>query len=493
MSLKSKENKPSASIFIPVYGVHTALEWYSWKLTKFEKESLSKISLDRGWITLLIEHFKERSAQAGIDVLASEGITLGLKNSHAYNRSCQESEFYFVTPPYHWLKRRSWGCHIKPTSRNRTYKKGRNRTRQIDRRRLRPSLEVKAKPHREIALPHSEAKIPVKIKSSLPDDRAFLFDPRHASTGLTVYSHAVNANMSFVTAVNRTNKPTNLAAYTRAGTLSDLDTVIAYQANPTAAELSAVALEKDSVSVHTTPNPSRATTVIDNGTKEVVEILKPAVYDIWRDKGAGVDIPMDRQAYPEKSYDASDKDLYSVQTPPGSLQDIHTENPTQEEASFNDEATESNSPTVNSEYPDEFKYACRQRNIAFPSSQLLLGQGIDSLKLSTLEPNLDAITVLEFPQTLKALGMTGLLRQYVNGYTWKAELLQEWKTLLLKNGPVKGPPRKYFAARMILDDESFHELQKASVKFLYHHDYGPGIQCEGKESTRRESAKVVTY
>ena len=248
--------------------------------------------------------------------------------------------------------------------------------------------------------------------------------------------------------------------------------------------------------------------MIDNGisiyaTKEVVDRLKPAVYDIWRDKGAGVDIPMDRQAYPEKSYDASDKDLYSAQTPPGSLQDIHTENPTQEEASFNDEATESNSPTVNSEYPDEFKYACRQRNIAFPSSQLLLGQGIDSLKLSTLEPKLDAITVLEFPRTLKALetylGMTGALRQYVDGYAWKAEPLQERKTLLLKNGPVKGPPRKRFAARMILEKasdkelESFHELQKASVKFLYHHDYGPGIQCEGKESTRRESAKVVTY
>ena len=27
----------------------TALEWYSWKLTEFEKESLSKISLERGW------------------------------------------------------------------------------------------------------------------------------------------------------------------------------------------------------------------------------------------------------------------------------------------------------------------------------------------------------------------------------------------------------------------------------------------------------------
>jgi hypothetical protein len=226
-----------------------------------------------------------------------------LKNNHAYIGSCREVEF---------------------------------------------DIKVKAKPHHKearpvltaqhlIIPPHSEAKIPVKIKSSLPDDRDFLFDPCHTST---VYSHAVNANMSFVTAVNRTNKPTNLAAYTRAGTLSDLDTVIAYQANPTAAELSAVALEKDSVSVHTTPNPSRATTVIDNGvsiygTKEVVDRLKPAVYDIWRDKGAGVDIPMDRQAYPEKSYDASDKDLYSAQTPPGNLQDIHTENPAQEEASFN--------------------------------------------------------------------------------------------------------------------------------------------------------------
>ena len=53
--------------------------------------------------------------------------------------------------------------------------------------------------------------------------------------------------------------------------------------------------------------------MIDNGvsiygTKEV-DKLKPIVerYDTWRDKGAGVDISMDRQAYPEKPYDASDK------------------------------------------------------------------------------------------------------------------------------------------------------------------------------------------
>jgi len=103
--------------------------------------------------------------------------------------------------------------------------------------------------------------------------------------------------MSFVTAVNRTNKPANLAAHTRVGTLSDLDMVTAYQADQEAAEPSAVAPERDRVSVHTTPNPSRATTVIDNGvsiygTKEVVDRLKPVVerYDIWRNKGDGVDI-----------------------------------------------------------------------------------------------------------------------------------------------------------------------------------------------------------
>ena len=205
---------------------------------------------------------------------------------------------------------------------------------------------------------------------------------------------------------------------------------------------------------------------------------------------------MDRQAYPEKPYDASDKDLYSAQTPPDSLHDIHTENPIQEEASFNDEAIEYNSPILDSECPDELEYAGRQRNIGFPSSQLL-GQGIDNLRLSTLEPKLDAIIALEFPQTLKALGkylgMTGLLRQYVNGYAWKAEPLHERKTLLSKNSPVKGPPRKRFATRMILEEasdpkklESFHELQKASTKFLYHHDYGPRIRLVRREREYQE-------
>ena len=54
--------------------------------------------------------------------------------------------------------------------------------------------------------------------------------------------------MSFVTVVNRMNKSVNLVAHTRVGTLSDLDMVTAYQVDPAAAELSAVAPGKDRVS-----------------------------------------------------------------------------------------------------------------------------------------------------------------------------------------------------------------------------------------------------
>jgi hypothetical protein len=46
---------------------------------------------------------------------------------------------------------------------------------------------------------------------------------------------------------------------------------------------------------------------------------------------------------------------------------------------------------------------------------------------------LKAIQRIRFPQTLKELeaylGMTGALRHFVEGYSWKAEPLQERKTL----------------------------------------------------------------
>jgi hypothetical protein len=141
------------------------------------------------------------------------------RNSHAYNGSCQDAEFDF-------------------------------------------DMKVKAKPHARLLLPILKQRSQSRLSHHCLMTEIFSLIPV-ASTGLTVYSHVVDTNMSF-TAVNRTNKPANLAA-TRAGTLSDLDMVTAYQAYPAAAELSAVALEQDSASVHTTPNPSRATTMIDNG------------------------------------------------------------------------------------------------------------------------------------------------------------------------------------------------------------------------------------
>ena len=57
--------------------------------------------------------------------------------------------------------------------------------------------------------------------------------------------------------------------------------------------------------------------------------------------------PTAYQAHPEDAYNTWDKDLYSVQTPPDNLHVNHTED--QEEASFNDEAIEYDSPTVDSE------------------------------------------------------------------------------------------------------------------------------------------------
>ncbi|KAN0086940.1 hypothetical protein V8E54_000628 [Elaphomyces granulatus] len=74
------------------------------------------------------------------------------------------------------------------------------------------------------------------------------------------------------------------------------------------------------------------------------------------------------QNYPQ-IYNTWDKDLYSVQTPPDNHHVNHTED--QEEASFNDEAIEHNSPTVDSEYPDEPEYPCWQRHTDFSSNNTL--------------------------------------------------------------------------------------------------------------------------
>jgi len=81
--------------------------------------------------------------------------------------------------------------------------------------------------------------------------------------------------------------------------------------------------------------------------------------------------PTAYQAHPEDAYNTWDKDLYSVQTPPDNLHDDHTENPSQEEAPFNDEALVYEAPLVDSEYPDEPEYPCWQCHTDFPSNNTL--------------------------------------------------------------------------------------------------------------------------
>ena len=67
---------------------------------------------------------------------------------------------------------------------------------------------------------------------------------------------------------------------------------------------------------------------------------------------------------------------------------------------------------------------------------------MDALGLTTMEEKIKAMQRIRFPQKLKELetylGMTGALRHFVEGYSWKAEPLQERKTLLLKDSPIAG-------------------------------------------------------
>jgi RNase H-like domain found in reverse transcriptase/Reverse transcriptase (RNA-dependent DNA polymerase)/Integrase zinc binding domain len=142
--------------------------------------------------------------------------------------------------------------------------------------------------------------------------------------------------------------------------------------------------------------------------------------------------------------------------------------------------------------------------IGFPSIQLL-GQRVDSLGLSTLEGKLKAIVNLEFPRTLRQLetylGMTGALRQYIEGYSWKIEPLQQRKTLLLKNSPTKGPPRKRFADRTVLQTPSPKELdafnqirtELSATKFLYHHDPSKQLYADMDSSKERGHGAMIYH
>lgn len=91
----------------------------------------------------------------------------------------------------------------------------------------------------------------------------------------------------------------------------------------------------------------------------------------------------------------------------------------------------------------------KKAKIGFPSLTLL-GRTIDSLGLSTKDDKLAAIRSLPFPRTCKHLetylGMCGDLRHFIQGYAAKAAPLQQRKTDLLRGSPIKGAPRRKWAA-----------------------------------------------
>ena len=58
----------------------TALEWFTSKLTLFEKDSLQECMLESAWIPMLLDHFKPHPADA---LQALKNIDYSIHNVHA--------------------------------------------------------------------------------------------------------------------------------------------------------------------------------------------------------------------------------------------------------------------------------------------------------------------------------------------------------------------------------------------------------------------------
>ena len=110
---------------------------------------------------------------------------------------------------------------------------------------------------------------------------------------------------------------------------------------------------------------------------------------------------------------------------------------------------------------------------------MLLGQRVDAYGMTTAQEKLEAIRGISLPKSLRALevylGLTGWLRQYIEHYAFKAELLQRRKTALLQSAPVSGHARKHYARITLFEPtaeevDAFNTLQAdfAEPSFLAH-------------------------
>ena len=92
----------------------------------------------------------------------------------------------------------------------------------------------------------------------------------------------------------------------------------------------------------------------------------------------------------------------------------------------------------------------------------LLGQRVNSLRLTTSEEKLKTIRLLTCPHMLGALeyylSLTGYLRSYIHFYAQLAAPLQKLKTLLLRHAPVAGQQRRAYASKTKLGPPRPHEL-----------------------------------
>ena len=114
----------------------------------------------------------------------------------------------------------------------------------------------------------------------------------------------------------------------------------------------------------------------------------------------------------------------------------------------------------------------------------LLGQRVNSLGLTTSDEKLNAIRLLTYSDTLRALeyylGLTRYLQSYIHFYAQLAAPLQELKTLLLRNAPVAGQQCKAYALKTKLrlptpqELTSFQSIQEALSQSLTLVHHNPG-------------------
>ena len=157
----------------------------------------------------VVEHLQP-SILIGTEVLAREGFIFDFEHSKASISSCQNLTFPIA-------------CVARPH-------------------RIENAMVVSQK---QITLPpHSKGRIPVKLRTTLPEGRDFVFEPakhlpasKSKQNQFAVYAHLVNHDFSFVEAVNDSDEPVVVARHARLGSVSDSEYVTAYRVSAVAEDL----------------------------------------------------------------------------------------------------------------------------------------------------------------------------------------------------------------------------------------------------------------